>query len=77
MTDVDVKARLETLTRRLDAERIRRGFWRKRPGQVRDYGRESEAEGSDRVAGDLQGNGVEQRRSHVWEINILLTFLAR
>lgn len=58
MTDVDVKARLETLTRRLDAERIREGLLGPTAqGKARDYGRESETASSDRIGRGFARNG--------------------
>jgi flagellar protein FlgJ len=58
MTDVDVKARLETLTRRLDAERIREGLLGASvQGKAREYGRESEDGSQDRVGRRFARNG--------------------
>jgi flagellar protein FlgJ len=58
MSDVDVKARLDALTRRLDAERIREGLLGAGTrDKARTYGSESGAEGADALGRSLARNG--------------------
>ncbi|MUM76050.1 flagellar biosynthesis protein FlgJ [Pseudodesulfovibrio sp. F-1] len=57
MTDVDVKARLEALTRRLDAERIREGLVGESRERARTYGRESGVDEAAKVGRSFARNG--------------------
>jgi flagellar protein FlgJ len=58
MNDTEVKARLETLTRRLEAERITSGLLGSATaGKTRGYGRETEADAADQVGRSFARNG--------------------
>jgi flagellar protein FlgJ len=58
MTDVDVKARLETLTRRLEAERIKTGLMGTGVAEkTRSYGRDTESGSSAKVGRSFARNG--------------------
>ena len=56
MNDVEVKARLETLARRLEAERIKSGLLGK-GASVREYGREGRTESSGELGREIAKNG--------------------
>jgi flagellar protein FlgJ len=56
MNDVEVKARLETLARRLEAERIKSSLLGNGPS-VREYGREGRAESLDGLGREIAKNG--------------------
>ncbi|WP_285907048.1 rod-binding protein [Pseudodesulfovibrio pelocollis] len=57
MSDVDVKARLEALTRRLDAERIREGLVAGSRERARTYGRETGEDETVKVGRSIARNG--------------------
>jgi len=57
MTDVDVRARLEALTRRLDAERIREGLVGESRERARTYGRDAGTDEAVRIGRSLARNG--------------------
>ena len=56
MNDVEVKARLETLARRLEAERIKSGLMGNGPS-AREYGREGRAAPSGELGREIAKNG--------------------